>query len=184
MKNKIYIVTILFLVLTTGFFVYKYQLCQKNTTITIPNSVAIVNTGIPPPRTAQAGFKEYRHLTYHFSLFYPDNLLVREFKEKGTALTVTFQDKEGRSFQIFVVPYGEEKISERRFKIDIPSGIITEPVDIMIDGIRATKFFSQNKIMGETREIWFVKGGFLYEITTYKELDIWLSSIMQTWKFF
>ena len=33
------------------------------------------------------------------------------------------------------------------------------------------------------REVWFIHGGYLYEVTTYKELDTWLGSIMQTWKF-
>ena len=37
--------------------------------------------------------------------------------------------------------------------------------------------------MGDAREVWFIKNGFLYEVTTYKELDAWLASIMQTWKF-
>jgi hypothetical protein len=33
------------------------------------------------------------------------------------------------------------------------------------------------------REIWFIHGGFLYEVTTYKQLDSWLTPIMQTWQF-
>jgi hypothetical protein len=32
-------------------------------------------------------------------------------------------------------------------------------------------FFGSNSAMGDTREIWFIHGGFLYEVTTYKELD-------------
>jgi hypothetical protein len=31
--------------------------------------------------------------------------------------------------------------------------------------------------------VWFIKGGFLYEITTYKEFDAWLAQIMQSWQF-
>jgi hypothetical protein len=37
--------------------------------------------------------------------------------------------------------------------------------------------------MGDTREVWFIKGGFLYEVTTYKQLDTWLAQILQTWQF-
>ena len=37
--------------------------------------------------------------------------------------------------------------------------------------------------MGDTREVWFIHGGFLYEVTTYKQLDSWLAPIMQTWQF-
>ena len=57
------------------------------------------------------------------------------------------------------------------------------PTDIIVDGTRATMFFGNNSIMGDTREVWFIHGGFLYEVTTYKEFDTWLAGIMQTWKF-
>jgi len=32
-------------------------------------------------------------------------------------------------------------------------------------------------------EIWLIYNDFIYEITTYKELDTMLSQIMQTWRF-
>jgi hypothetical protein len=37
--------------------------------------------------------------------------------------------------------------------------------------------------LAASREIWFIHDGFLYEVTTYKELDSWLATIMQTWQF-
>jgi hypothetical protein len=37
--------------------------------------------------------------------------------------------------------------------------------------------------LGDTREIWFIRGGFLYEVATYKDQEAWLSEIMSTWKF-
>jgi hypothetical protein len=61
--------------------------------------------------------------------------------------------------------------------------IVKEPTEIMIDGTRATMFFGHNPIMGDTREVWFIHGGYLYEVTTYKELDQWLADIMKTWRF-
>jgi hypothetical protein len=53
----------------------------------------------------------------------------------------------------------------------------------MIDGTQATMFYGTNAIMGDTREVWFIKGGLLYEVTTYQQLDTWLAQIMQTWQF-
>ena len=58
-----------------------------------------------------------------------------------------------------------------------------QPVNIIVDGTPATMFFGKNLIMGDTQEVWFIKNGFLYEVTTYKELDQWLAGIMKTWKF-
>lgn len=140
----------------------------------------------PAERIAPQGFKEYHNLTYHFSLFYPETLVMKEYKEVGTALTVTFQATDGsnQGFQIFVVPYGEKTISAARLKQDIPSGVVEEQTQIVLDGKPATMFYSKNAILGETREVWFINHGFLYEVTTYKALDTWLAEVMQTWKFF
>jgi hypothetical protein len=44
-------------------------------------------------------------------------------------------------------------------------------------------FYGNNAIKRDTREVWFIHGGLLYEVTTYKQLDSWLAQIMQTWQF-
>ena len=44
-------------------------------------------------------------------------------------------------------------------------------------------FYGSNSIMGDTREIWFISAALLYEVTTYKQLDTWLTPILQTWHF-
>jgi hypothetical protein len=52
-----------------------------------------------------------------------------------------------------------------------------------MDGARGTMFFSSYPRLNDTREVWFIHGGYLYEVTTFKQLDSWLGQIMQTWKF-
>jgi hypothetical protein len=37
--------------------------------------------------------------------------------------------------------------------------------------------------MGAAHEVWFMHGGFLYEVVTYKPLAPWLMQILQTWRF-
>lgn len=138
-----------------------------------------ITEGIPGEAT-----REYRNNEFRFSLQYPQSLTVKEYDEAGGALSVTFQSTvDDKEFQIYMTPYADTQITEARFRLDVPSGVRTEAVDVMIDGVRATVFFSENSLMGETREVWFVNGGFLYEIVTYKELDEWLAHIMMTWKF-
>ena len=187
-NNLIIGIAIIILLGILAFFLYNPDsigsLSQNTASTTVLDKIAVADIGIPPLRAPPAGFKEYRHLTYHFSLFYPDDLSLKEYKENGMAFTVTFQDETGeKGFQVFVVPYGESQVTDGRFKTDVPSGVRQEAIDIMIDGTRGTMFWSENKAMGETREVWFIHGGFLYEVTTYKNLDEWLSQIMQTWKF-
>jgi hypothetical protein len=67
----------------------------------------------------------------------------------------------------------EKKLSANSYKPSLANKIIEAPA----------MFYGNNSIMGDTREIWFIHGGFLYEVTTYKQLDSWLAPIMQTWQF-
>jgi hypothetical protein len=133
---------------------------------------------------APAGYFLYRNQQYHFSFYYPPNLKAHAFNEEGGAFTVAFQDPTANEgFEVYVTPYSATQITKARFKLDEPSGVMQEQADVRIDGVRATMFYGNNAIMGDTREVWFIKGGLLYEVTTYKQLDAWLAEIMQTWKF-
>jgi hypothetical protein len=58
-----------------------------------------------------------------------------------------------------------------------------QPTHVTIDGVPATMFYGSNSIMGDTREIWFIHAGLLFEVTTYKQLDTWLLPILHTWQF-
>jgi len=136
------------------------------------------------PRTAPAGTAEYRNTTYRFSLFYPDTLSVKEFDEGGGASTITFQNVSTvQGFQIFVVPYSAPQVSTARFKEDEPSGVMQQPLDVTIGGVFATSFYSTDANLGDTAEIWFIHGGYLFEVTAPKSLAPWFSQIMQTWEF-
>jgi hypothetical protein len=135
------------------------------------------------PRTPPAGYKEYRNTQYHFSLFYPQDLKVTEYDEGNGAHTTIFEKDYNTGFQIFVSPDGERQVSAVRFKMDEPSGVMESPQQITINGVPATAFFGANDVMGDTREVWFIKNGLLYEVTTYQVLDSWLAEIMKTWAF-
>ena len=152
-----------------------------------PGGLFVINdTANPAPgaRTAPAGFKEFSSQPFHFSLLFPQDLAVQVYQEQSGALTATFSDSTGeKQFQIFAISYNQTQITPERFKLDEPSGVRKEPVDVVIGGVRATSFFGNNAVMGDTREVWFINRGILYEVTTFKELDSWLAGIMQTWQF-
>lgn len=134
-------------------------------------------------RAVPAGMREYKSTEYNFSLFYPQELTVSPYNDNGAA-TITFQDPDaGEGFQIFIVPYSESKISDARFKEDEPSEVRESLSNITVDGATGAAFYSTDASLGTTREVWFVHGGFLYEVTTLKPLDSWLAGILQTWKF-
>jgi hypothetical protein len=169
---------VFFTLVVAGAF-YVVQISTRGTG-TLPSMTATVET---ETRLVPDGWKEYRSTAYHFSLLYPQELAVKEYAEPGNAFTVTFQNvKEEKGFQIFIVPYQEEKISDARFKKDTPSGVRTDVASTTIDQVPAVTFKSRDEFLGDTQETWFIYKGFLYEVTTFVGTTNWLDLIISTWK--
>jgi len=117
-------------------------------------------------------------------LYYPDDLTVSAKPGEDGSMVVLFLDQTtAQGFDIFIAPYDQPKITQATFLMDEPSGVMNDPQNITIDGALATEFLSTNSVMGASREIWFLHGGFLYEVTSPQSLDSWLLQIMETWQF-
>lgn len=176
--KKVSIALVLSLVCLTGYFFY------KNTREMPPLTFPLLQTEeqLPENKLDAPLEPSYRNRQFHFSLSHDPLLTVREVNKSG-ALTVVFQGTAGsEGFQVFAVPYTQTQITEAQFRKDVPSGVRVGAEQILIDEVRAEKFYSRSDI-GETVEIWFINKGILYEVTTYKELEPWLVQIMNTWKF-
>ena len=177
------LVSIAFIILLAGAFYFSREKEQP----IVPTEVFTVRTDIlevSEVREVPVGLQEYQSILYKFSLLYSQEFEVKEISEGEGAVTIVFQDvKEGKGFQIFILPYILAQVSEERFKKDIQSGVRTDSVDITIDGAIGASFVSKDATLGETREIWFINNNFLYEVTTLKPLETQLFEIMQTWSF-
>lgn len=143
----------------------------------------------PPTRCGSddvipTGTKEYCNRAYHFSLLYPQELEVTEHDEGHGAYTITFEDAyDQRGFQIFIVSYAGEQISEERFHRDIPSGVRTDVVEMTLAGAPGAAFYSEDVSLGKTYEMWFMYKGWLHEASTIAPFDTWMRHIMSTWRF-
>ena len=132
----------------------------------------------------QNGLGIYENSSLHFSLILNPHVVAHDYDEGYGAHTITFEDPDSsQEFQIFAAPYTDTQVTAERFKMDEPSGVFDQPTDVIIDGVRGTMFYSTNTAMGDTREVWFIRGAYLYEVTTEKSSDTWLAGIMATWKF-
>lgn len=142
----------------------------------------VIADPVPPPE----GYIKYENKRYGFSFYHSPEFVIKEYDEGGGAMTVTEEnEKKMRGLQIFIVPYGGTTISEERFKKDVPSGVRVNVENTFIGplGTRAVTFNSYDSFLGETRELWFIHNGYLYEVTTFKGMGDWFAPIMQTWRF-
>ena len=129
----------------------------------------------------------YYHPKYGFSFECDKSLKVTAFDEGGYGETILAQgDNEKNGFQIFVSPFDEAgPITPERIRQDLPDLTINQPQQVIItkNNITGLIFFSREPSLGETREVWFIHDGYLYQMTTYASLDNWVGRILETWKF-
>ena len=147
-------------------------------------SRSISNRPLLNPSPYRRGYKEYRSGDYNFSVYYPGNIPPQKSRDRGFALTVEFQKADGEpGFQIFAAPINGTTITEERFLMDEPSGVRKDVKDVSVDGVQAVAFHGFDARIGKTYEVWFIRDGLLYEISTYKRLEPWLNKILSTWRF-
>lgn len=194
---KKYIYSIIILVVGVGIFSYVrfYKIEQiesvndisqtdtSNPTSTplkgTPNIAEKISEPIAPPD----GYIKYTNIKYSFSLYHSPEAKVTEYDQGQGAMIITVEnEKKARGMQIFIVPYWEKEITNERFKTDVPSGVRTNIEKTSVDGVESVTFNSVDESLGDTREVWFIRGGYLYEVTTFKGVGDWFIPKMQTWR--
>jgi hypothetical protein len=133
-------------------------------------------------------WQTYQSESHHFSFKYPPGFTVGSFRDgKGEAVVVqNVVAKQG--FQVYITPIDEDiQITQERIKTDIPGWKVLDPQPVLLgvndtDG-RGLAFKSENPTFGQSREVWFTYGGYLYQVSTYLVLDSLLQQVMNTWVF-
>jgi len=139
----------------------------------------------------------YTDSQYKFSFEYPKDFTATKFREGEEGDTILVQKKGSKDgFQIFISPFDEPgPLTEERVKQDLPDLKIENAEQrVLKNGVPALIFFSEETSLGKTREIWFIypvrnsdsngaSNYYLYQVSTYKELDSLVAKILETWKF-
>ncbi len=141
----------------------------------------------PEIKTVDVSTNTFIHKKYNFSFNYPSEFKTSNFNEGGGE-QILFNSINGDWFQIYITPWDEEEtITSERIKKDLPSMVINSPQNAILgprqkDGVgpHALIFFSKDSSLGETREVWYVMNGSLYQITTYKRLDAMIGKVLST----
>jgi len=123
---------------------------------------------------------------YGFLFQYPKGFTVTKFSETEDSNTILIQKKEtNQGFQIFISSFDEPgPLTKERILKDLPDLVIKNPEQrVLKNGAVALIFFSEESSIGETREIWFINNGFLYQVSTRKELDNLTAQMFKTWEF-
>ena len=132
--------------------------------------------------SAHPSWIRHKSEKYKFSFEHPEDLSVASAGAGGgVVFTVGGRDKKG--FQIFVLPHDEPTITGERIQLDLPDMPMENINTGTLDGADAIIFNSQDESLGETYEVWFVRGGFLFQITSFASFAKEMNSILETWRF-
>ncbi|MBI2624580.1 hypothetical protein HYW67_03785 [Candidatus Parcubacteria bacterium] len=142
----------------------------------------------------ETGALVYTHPKPYFSFRYPAGFTVTALPPDDNGETVLMRNPndQKQEFQIRISEFDEPfdpaqgkpgPITPERIRKDIPDMAIDTPQTVSVGGENALAFLSRDDSLGNTREVWFVSGGYLYQITAYAEMDDLLGKILQTWEF-
>ena len=139
---------------------------------------------------------QYKNDQFGFLFNHPEGFNISDFDDGGGKIILVknvgssvsnisnISNNSEEGFQIFIAAFDEPgPITKERILKDIPDMVISNEKEILVGGERALSFTSQDDLGGETREIWLVHGGFLYQIKGYKNFEEELLEILNTWKF-
>jgi hypothetical protein len=129
--------------------------------------------------------KTYESPDFHFSFKYPDGFVVNPVQQdNGTIFTIS-EPKSGINFQIEVGPFNDPAttITAERVRSDLPNEVIIDPQPVIFGSHNAGTTFQSKNVDIDTREIWFVANGLLYQISSPVEFEPVLKNLMLTWKF-
>lgn len=191
MKRIFWLILIMSLVVITLFFIKFDKKSRINSDLVLQDTAQepdmIEEVIAPDIKKVNDSLNIYFHKKYNFTFNYPSKFKTSNFIE-GDGEQIQFQSDNGDWFQIYVTPWDEgDIITPERIKKDLPNIVIKEPQQVILGpkqkegiGPRALIFFSKDVSIGDTREIWFVHNGSLYQISTYKSFDIEIGKILST----
>ena len=131
--------------------------------------------------------KEFKDSTRGLSFRYPDYMDSSIFDDATGDIILVQSTEKAQGFQVLITPWDEPEttLDASMIKRDIPDLKITDPQDVLLgESGKGVAFLSDNESFGgNSREVWFIYGGNLYQISTYARLDPLLQAVLATWKF-
>lgn len=139
--------------------------------------------------TASEAFQGvYSNAQYGFSFHYPSTLTIGETTSPDDgATTILVQDvAQHIGFQIYITPFtdSDSVITADRVQQSLPDLVIQDAHPITLGGSSAgLSFLTHDASFGESRQVWVVHAGNLYQVSTYRSQDVLLEKVLASWVF-
>ena len=185
MKKLLIAIIVLAVLGGLGYWAY------HNSSFLIPNTPAATNSAASS--TTSELTQAYSNTAYRFSLKMPADFAESDTQDPDTnATTIVLQNQTGDGVQIVVSPFSDDPqdgsgytLTKERILQDVPDLAISNEQPVTVGtNYTGLAFKSNNDAFGgDSREVWFVFRGNLYQISTYARLDPLLQKMFGTWSF-
>src|SRR3989338_6495017 len=183
-KQKFIAIIVVLIAVAAGVYLFVY----KDFKISNPKSENLGAPALGENPVDKSNLTEtYTSPYYGFAYKYPKGFNATELDDDSGNTVLVQNAEEKKGFQVYITPFDEaEPLNGVRILEDLPASEVIDPKDVLIGEektINAVIFLSTNSSFGKTREVWFVRDGFLYQVTTYEGQDNFIGPIVETWKF-
>lgn len=122
-----------------------------------------------------------------FSFTYPEGFTVNVIKEDDNIDILTLnKSSTDIGLQVRIIDAKEAvAITEDKIVADVPDMLVNEGVAVAINSKgKGLMFVSDSEDFGgNSREVWFSKGNFVYQLSAKMEYDDLAKTILNSWKF-
>ena len=99
--------------------------------------------------------------------------------EEGETILVSKAAFDNFQMQIYIMPFDEDIVlTADRIKQDIPDIKMRDAREIKVGETKGVKFVDEDQ---NTKEIWFVRGGFLYQVSSILKDEKITEEIIKSW---
>ena len=196
--NKIRVLGAVVVLIGVGVWAFRYSPFIKGSTTTSElgggisttrpsNSVSEVVVSEIADMSETDFTEVYQNKKYRLSFKYPEGYTVTSIPDPETGGDMILVQKQGgkSGIQIVLSPFDEPSAVLTPNRVEQEAGITIEsPQDVLIGSRgKGLAFIGKNTNFGTSREVWFVFGTTLYQMSTYIELDVLLKNVLSTWQF-
>ena len=153
------------------------------TAITGKTSATLTNLG--NVEAAKPFNKPFADQGLHMAFSYPANFGLEQNQQNSSVIVSVVDAKTSVGFQVEASPFddADTTITIDRIRRDLPDLAISQAEPINIAGSKPGLAFVSTHGSQLTREVWFAKDGYIYQITAPLEFDAVTKKMLTTWKF-
>jgi len=124
----------------------------------------------------------YTHPETGLSFDYPTDFTLEVFPDEGGEIILATNPAYNLGFQIFIQPFDEPgPLTLERIRRDLPEfAVINSKETILYDDTPVLGLLTSDPVLGTLSEEWFIRGGYLYQVTMYAPepmRDPWLRQL-------